>query len=163
MSARAVEVVDNNLGAASDSNAVVLVVDGDVLQRHVITRGNIETIAVVSGRVAIAGRIGLISRRVVQGQAGDCEVLDVCYLKAVDRPVLDVEIGDLGVVDLLDDEEVVGLVLSTIGALAVPVSRTIALDDMAFGAGDGDVGTGNDDGVEVIVVGIAKSLYRIRP
>lgn len=158
MATRAVEIVDHDLSAASDSNAVVLVVDRDVLQRHVVARGYIKTIAIVSSRVTTACGIGLVSSRIVQGQTGDGEVLDIRDVKTVNWPVFDVEIGDLRVVDFLDDEEVIRLVLSTVGALTIPVSRTITLDDMTIGTGDDDVGTGNDDGVEVIVVCIAKGL-----
>lgn len=72
--------------------------------------------------------------------------------KAVNRPVLNVEIGDLGVVDLLDDKEVIWLVLSPIRAFPVPISRTIALNDILSppprGTSDGDVGTRDDDGIK---------------
>lgn len=71
--------------------------------------------------------------------------------KAVNRPVLNVEIGDLGVVDLLDDKEVIWLVLSPIRAFPVPISRTIALKDIQPplpGTSDGDVGTRDDDGIK---------------
>lgn len=54
-----------------------------------------------------ASAIRVITSRVVQSQTRNSEVLDTIDVEAVDRPVLDVEGGDLGVIDMLDYNEVV--------------------------------------------------------
>jgi hypothetical protein len=58
--------------------------------------------------VITAGGIGLVTVGVVQGKARNGEMLDTADVEAVNGPVLDVEVGDFGVVELLQDDEVVG-------------------------------------------------------
>jgi hypothetical protein len=108
VTAGAVEVVDDDVGTTGDSDTVILVVDDSVLNSNVCALGDIETVAVVGGWVAVGGGVGSISGGVVQKEAGDGEVLGILDLEAVDGPVDDVEVGDLGVVDILNDNEVVG-------------------------------------------------------
>lgn len=50
------------------------------------------------------------------------------------------------------------LVLSTVGALSIPVSGTIALDNVTLSTSDGDIVARDDNGVEIIVVSISESL-----
>jgi len=52
-----------------------------------------------------------------------------------------------------------GLGLSTVGTLSVPVSSTIALDDVALGTGDRDTVARNNNGIETIAECISKGLY----
>lgn len=85
-----------------------MVVDNGVLHGNVCALRDVETVGVVSGWVAVGGGVGCVSGGVVQGEAGNGEVLDIFDLEAVDGPVDDVEVSDLGVVDVLDDNEVVG-------------------------------------------------------
>jgi hypothetical protein len=105
---RAVDVVNGNLGSTSDSNAVILVINGDVLQSDIVTSRDVETVTVVSSGVVTASAIGLIASGVVQSQTRNGEVLDTIDVEAVDRPILDVEGGDFGVIDVLHYNEVVG-------------------------------------------------------
>lgn len=104
---RAVEVVDDDVGSAGNGNAVILVVDVGVLQGDVCALGNVESVGVVTSSIAITGRVGVVAGSVVQHETGDGEVLDIFNLETVDGPVDDVQVGDLGVVDILDDDEVV--------------------------------------------------------
>lgn len=60
------------------------------------------------GSIVTASRVGLITVRVVQGKAGKGDVLNTGDIETVNGPVLDVEVGDLRVVKLLEDDEVVG-------------------------------------------------------
>lgn len=107
VTAGAVKVVNDDVGTAGDGDTVILVVDNRVLDSHVCTLGDIETVAVVGGWVAVGGGVGCVSGGVVQGEAGNGEMLDVFDLEAVDGPVDNIEVGDLGVVDVLNDNEVV--------------------------------------------------------
>lgn len=66
-------------------------------------------------------------------------------------PVLDVQVGDLAIVDLLDNDEVIRLVGSTVGALAIPVSLAVSVNDVALSSSDGDGVTRDDHGVKVRV------------
>lgn len=108
MASRAVDVVDNDLGSTGDSDTVVLVVDLNVLESNVVTGGDVEAVAVVRSRVITTGAVGLITGTVVQDDSRNGEVLAASNVKAVNGPVHDVQIGDLGVVGLFNDDEVVG-------------------------------------------------------
>lgn len=108
MTTRAIDVVNGNLGSTSDSNAVILVINGDVLQSDIVTSRYVETVTVVSSCVITASAIRLIASRVVQSQPRNGEVLNTIDIEAVDRPVLDVEGGDFGVIDVLHYNEVIG-------------------------------------------------------
>lgn len=50
----------------------------------------------------------------------------------------------------------VRLVSSAVRSLAVPVSSTVAVDNVAILTSDEDVGAGDDDGVKVAVLGVAE-------
>lgn len=104
---RAVDVVNGDLGSTSDSNTIILVVNGDVLQSDIVTGRDIEAVTVVSSSIVTASAVRLIASRVVQSQTRNGEVLDTIDVEAVNRPVLDVESGDLGVIDMLHYNEVV--------------------------------------------------------
>jgi hypothetical protein len=54
------------------------------------------------------------------------------------------------------------LVLTSIGTLAIPIGLSIAINHMAFGTGNGDIGARNDNWIEVVVIGVAKGLH-IKP
>lgn len=71
-------------------------------------------------RCTVAEAVGCIAGRVVQRQAGHCQASRAFDVKAVGGPILNVEIFDYCVLHILDDEEMVWLVLATIGALAIP-------------------------------------------
>lgn len=104
---RAVQVVNGDLSSAGDSNAVILVIDGYVLQSNVVTRRDVEAIAVVSSCVFAASIIRLVACRVIQSQARNGQMLYTGDLEAVNWPVLDIEVGDLGVIHVLYNNEMV--------------------------------------------------------
>lgn len=105
---RAVHIVNNNLGSTGNCNTVILVVNLDILQGNIVAGRDIKSIAVVGCGLAAAGRIRLVSCGVVQDKTREDDILASSDTEAVNRPVHDVQVGDLGVVGLLDDEEVVG-------------------------------------------------------
>lgn len=104
----AVEVVDDDRATAGNGNTVVLVVHPGVGEGQEVALLDVEAVGVVGGRVAVTLAVGGVTGGVVEDQAGDGQVLGVLDLEAVDGPVQDVEVLDLGVVHVLDDNEVVG-------------------------------------------------------
>lgn len=108
MTTGTVDVVNHNLSSTCDSNAIILVLDNNVLQSHVVTGRDVEAIGVVSSCIVTASGVGLVTVRVVQSKTRKSDVLNTGDIKAVNGPVLDVEVGDLRVVELLEDDEVVG-------------------------------------------------------
>lgn len=98
MATGAIEIADDNVATTGDSNAVVLVVDLDVLQCHSVTAGYIKAVSVVSSRVTTTEAVGLVTSRVIESESGDGEALNSVDIEAVSGPVLDVEIGNLSVV-----------------------------------------------------------------
>lgn len=65
----AVEVVDSDLGSTGDGDAVVLVVDLDVLEQDVIAGRDVEAVTVVGGGLAAALGVGRVTGRVVEDKA----------------------------------------------------------------------------------------------
>lgn len=108
MTTGAVDVVNHDLSSTCDSNAIILVLDDDVLQSHVVTGRDVEAIGVVCSCIVTASGVGLVTVRVVQSKTRKSDVLNTGNVKAVNGPVLDVKVGDLRVVELLEDDEVVG-------------------------------------------------------
>lgn len=53
------------------------------------------------------------------------------------------------------------LVLTTVGALSIPVVCSIAINNVAVSTSDGVIGTGNDDRIEVRIESSAKALCQI--
>lgn len=163
----AVHVVDGDVGATGDSNTVILVVNLDVVERDIVAGGNVETVTVVGCSLGATLVVGHIAGGVVKDQIGYNKVLVAGHGEAVNRPVLDVQAGDLCVAGLLDNNEVVGpdsgalasrisflpeclhsLVTTTVGTQAVPVSSAIALNYVAGCASNCDVGSRDNDRVE---------------
>lgn len=103
----AVEVVDDDGATASDGDTVILVVHPGVGQGQEVALLNVKAVGVVGGWVAVTLAVGGVTGGVVEDQAGDGEVLGVFNLEAVDGIVQDVEVLDLGVVHVLDNNEVV--------------------------------------------------------
>lgn len=98
MTAGAVHVANNNVATTGDGNAVILVVDLDALQGHSVTAGDIEAVGVMSSWVITTETVGFVTSRVIKSESRDDEALNSVNVEAVGRPVLDVEIGNLGVV-----------------------------------------------------------------
>lgn len=108
-----------------------------VAQSHRVRPRDVEPVRVVSRRVAVAQVVRLVSFRVVEGETGHGETRRARDVEAVRRPVLDVQVLDQAVRDLLDHEEVVGLVTASVGAFTIPVGRAVAVDHVAFSPSDG--------------------------
>lgn len=108
MAAKACHTRNEDVAAASNSDAVVLVVDYRVLESHPGGRRNIKAVRVVSGSQSITGGVRLISSSVVKIDAADCEAAAAGDGEAVDGPVLDVQIGDKRINCVLDHDKVVG-------------------------------------------------------
>lgn len=105
---RAIEIVNGNFGTTGNSDTVILVINGDVLQSDIVTGGNVESVAVMSSSVITTGIIGFVTCRVIQSQSRNGEVLNTVDIETVDGPILDFQVGDLGVIDVLDHNKVVG-------------------------------------------------------
>lgn len=105
---KTVNIVNCDLSSAGNRNTVILVVHIDVLKGNVVTRRDVKTVAVVSSWLATTSRVRRESCGVVQNKTREDDVLAASDIKAVDRPVHDVQAGYMGVVSLLDDDEVVG-------------------------------------------------------
>lgn len=105
---KTVNIVNSDLCSAGNRNTVILVVHIDILKGNVVTRRDVKTVAVVSSWLTATSSVRRESCGVVQNKTGENDVLAASDIKAVDRPVDDVQVGDMGVVSLLDDDEVVG-------------------------------------------------------
>jgi hypothetical protein len=139
MTTAAVHVGDGDTSTTGDGNAVILVVDVAVLQHSAVRVAEIETIRVVSSWVAIGVIVGLITSGVVEGDVVNGQIRATGDGEAMRGPVLDVQILDGTSRNIIHNEEMIGLVLSTIATLTVPPSLTVAIDDGARLGGDGDV------------------------
>lgn len=151
MPARAEEPRHGDLRPRRHGHAVVLVVHLDVAQRHVVRGADVEAVRVVRRGLGAGRRVGRVAGRVVEEDVLGRQVLVARDVEAVRGPVLDVEARDGRVGGLLDHEEVVRLLAASVAALTVPVRLPVAVDYVAWGAGQGDVVAGHDDGVEVLI------------
>lgn len=150
-----VHVIDCDVRSRRDSYAVILVADIDGLESNVVAGGDVETVAVVSRCFAAGSGVRCVASRVVQRQTRNQKVAGSTNIKAMHRPVLDVQVGYLAVIHLFDDYEVIrsegwlasGHLLmewcllgrSAVGSQPIPVGRSIAFNDMARSTSDGDV------------------------
>lgn len=75
----------------------------------------------------------------------------------MDGPVLDVQVLNLRVGHVLDDEEMIRLVGSTVASLSIPVRGTITRDNVSSCASDQDVVTG-DWKLKMLVNGVPCKL-----
>lgn len=105
--------------AGVDGDAVVLVLDGGAGDGDVGTLADVETVGVVTA-------LG-VTVAVVDGDVLDHEVVRLNG-DGLDRGVLDVETGDLGVIEVVGVEEL-GLGLAAVGSLTVPPLSTVAVED----------------------------------
>ena len=80
---------------------------------------------------------------VVDGDVGQVDIVTL-DTEDLDRGVLDVQALDGRGLELVGVDEL-GLGLATVGALAVPPARALAVNDSAGGLGDGDVLTTEAD------------------
>lgn len=65
MTTGAIQIANNNVATTGDGDAVILVVDLDVLQGHSVAAGDIEAIRVVGSWVTTTKAVGLVTSRVI--------------------------------------------------------------------------------------------------
>lgn len=94
VAARAVHVVNGDVGARGDGDAVILVVDGAVGEQDVVSAGEIETVRVVSSGISVRSRVCGVASAVVQEDVGEGQSVATGNVEAVDWPVLDVEVAE---------------------------------------------------------------------
>lgn len=128
---------EGDVGAGVDSQAVVLVLHNGSRDVDVLGRADVEGIRVVA-------ELAAITSRVVVRHIDDVEVGGRVDAHELDGRVLDVQALDGGLLHGVGVEEL-GLGLASVGALAVPPLGAVAIDDMARGAGDSDVSSGDGD------------------
>ena len=166
VAARASTANEVDVGTRVDGEAVVLVLDVCVGDGDARRGADVEGIGVVAA-------VGHIASRVIDGDVVKGEVGSTVDAEALDRGVLDIQVGDGGLLHGVGIEEL-GLGLAAVGALAVPPLGAIAVDDMSrcsldgdLGARDGDQGTGpllvaegggtlEDDGGSILELGQIK-------
>lgn len=115
----------------------VLVLANRALDRDRITLGNIVAVSVVA---AVAVAVGVVDSDILNSQSRS-----VVNADGLDGRVLDVQALDDGItVELMGIEEF-GLVDAAVRALAIPPPASIAIDHVAFGTSDRDIGSSNPD------------------
>lgn len=137
MAASAGATGEGDVGAGVDGQAVILVVHNGSGDVDVLGRANVKGICVVA-------ELAAVTSRVVVGHIDDVEVGGRVDAHELDGRVLDVQALDVGLLEGVGVEEL-GLGLASVGALAVPPLGAVAIDDVARGAGDSDVGSGDGD------------------
>jgi hypothetical protein len=151
VASRASHACDENVGTGGDGDTVVLVLDDNVFEGDGVGRRDIEAIRVVGGWVRARFGVRSIASRVVESEARDGKTLAAGDFEAVSGPVLDVQVGNDSVSNVFDNEEVIGLVASSVGSLTIPIGGSVAVDDVAGCSSDSDVVTLNNNRVEVRV------------
>lgn len=94
MAAVAVHVVNDDVVAAGDGDAVVLVNDDAIANFGIVGGTKVKTIAVMRGGKAVGAIIGRVSGAVVESDVIDVEASAVADTEAVDWVVLDVDVMD---------------------------------------------------------------------
>lgn len=108
-----------------------LVVDVGTCNSNTGGRTDVESISVVTLVLAIASGV-------VNGNAGQSELLSIVNGEDLNRRVLDLNVLDVGVGHLVSVEEL-GLGLATVSTLAIPPSATLSVKDRSRSTDDGDL------------------------
>jgi hypothetical protein len=154
----AVHVVDEHVGAARDGHAVILVDDLGVLDGDAVTAADAEAVAVVRGGISVGQVVGRKAGAVVQKQPVNGHPAAACDLDVMHGPVDDVQVLDNRVIDARELQEPVGLGTTAIGALAVPVGSSVALEHVSSSSRNGQARAGDLDGDKVMIGSRAKGL-----
>lgn len=157
MATRAVHTVYQDFRTRGNGNTVILVVDMGVSQDDVVAGRDVESVRVVGGCLTATFRVGLISNSVVQKDIREGDGVAVRDIETVDGPVLYVQVLEASIVDMLCDDEVVGLSITSIATLSVPVRLSISVYDVTVSAFHHDISSRDHDRVEFLVVCILKS------
>ena len=126
-----------DVGARVDGKAVILVLDVGVGDSDASGAADIESVGVVA-------TVGDITSSVVDGDVVKDQVSSTVDGETLDRGVLDVQVGDGGLLHGVGVEEL-WLLLAAVGTLAVPPLSTIAVNNVAGSTLDGDLGTRDRD------------------
>ena len=126
-----------DVGARVNGQAVILVLDVGVGDGDASGAADVESVSVVA-------TVGDITSSVVDGDVVQNQVGGTVDGETLDRGVLDVQVGDGGLLQGVGVEEL-GLCLAAVGTLSVPPLSAVAVDNVAGGTLDGDLGTGDRD------------------
>lgn len=114
MTTGAVHARDQDVGARCDRYTVILVIHCDIAEGYCIRAGDVKGVRIVPGSTTTAEAIGRVPCRVIESQTGHGQTLGAFDVKQMGWPVLDIQVLDHGILDVLDDEEVVGLADATV-------------------------------------------------
>jgi len=128
---------DSDVGTRVDGDTVILVVDVGTRNGDAAGGANVESIGVVALVLTVTGRV-------VNSDTSQGKLLGVVDGEDLNGRILDLDVLDLGVGHLVSVEEL-GLLLATVGALAVPPSATLTVEDGAGSTNDGELVTGDGD------------------
>ena len=126
-----------DVGARVDGEAVVLVLDVGVGDGDAAGAADVESVSVVAS-------VGHVTGGVVDGDVVEGEASGTVDRETLNRGVLDVQVVDRGRGHGVGSEEF-GLLLATVGALAVPPLRTVTVDNVTRSTVDGDLVTRDGD------------------
>lgn len=152
MASMAVHVVEYNVLSRVDGNTIILVVHGCRRDTQTIGGRHIEGIGVMPKLKT--GRIQLVTSRVVEDQVADGEIFATVNGEQVRGPVLDGELLECCALQIRKLEEVVWLLRSAVATLAIPVLRTLAVDDSTCQTSNLGVGALEHDWCVVGVGGV---------
>lgn len=110
----------------------------------------------MSSSLTVTGRVSGITCRVIESEASDRQAITSSHIEAMSGPVLDIEILDNSIDHLVQGNEVVRLVSSTVRSFSIPIRLSITVDHSSLGASDRDVGTSDFDRVEIRVFSVTK-------
>lgn len=111
----------SHIGPTCDSNAIILILHRSGSKKHVGSRRDIETIRIVRCRLSSAQRISRVAGSIVHVETGDRQAVTACDIKAVDGPVLNVQVFDDAVYHFVQDNKVVRS--AYVSALELKVER----------------------------------------
>lgn len=131
MTTVAVAVGEGDVLTGVDGQAVVLVVDGGAVNSDVGAGTDVKGI----GIVAELGTGGVVEEDVLDGEVVGLDA------EAMDGGVVDLQAGDVRLVQLVGREEL-GLLLATVASLAVPPTSTITVNLSTRVLLDGNTGSG---------------------
>lgn len=126
-----------DVGARVDGKAVILVLDVGVGDGDASGAADVESVSVVA-------TVGDITSGVVDGDVVKGEVSGTIDGETLNRGVLDVQVGNGGLLHGVGVEEL-GLLLAAVGTLAIPPLGAVTIDNVAGSTLDGDLGTGDRD------------------
>ena len=134
-----------DVGTRVNRKTIVLVLDVGIGDGDASGAADVESVSVVT-------TVGHVTSAVVDGDVVKDEISGTVDGEALNRSVLDIQVGDVRLLHGVGVEEL-GLLLATVGTLSVPPLGTVTIDNMTRGTLDGDLGTGyRDEGAFPLLV-----------